>query len=245
MEEAAAVRRAALDAVGDVEPAPLRDAIQHRLSTGSMVPGVCSVLAVRALGDGSPSLDDGERALADPVANRAAGVQLIYDGLRLTRRLAHDQPWVPDVATNGHQPVDPVAAIDAGESTDDADAADLAILAADVLVARGFYLLARTEAADDAVAVVRAFGRDQTVRRETDDPSLDRNLEADVLELAVVAGATLAGTTPSPRLREYAASLASEPFPAAEAFREGVDVDALAALAAESCAEGVTTVGDQ
>ncbi|MHB9287649.1 hypothetical protein ACKVMT_11505 [Halobacteriales archaeon Cl-PHB] len=245
MEEAAAVRRAALDAVEDVEPAPLRDAIQHRLSTGSMAPGVLSVLAVRALGDGSPSLDDGERPLADPVANRAAGVQLIYDGLRLTRQLAHDQPWVTDVATNGHEPVDPVAAIDAGDATEDADAADLAILAADVLVARGFYLLARTEAAEDAVAVVRAFGRDQTVRRQTDDPSLDRNLEADVLELAVVAGATLAGTAKSPRLREYAASLAAEPFPAAETFCDGVDLDALAALATDSSAEGVTTVGDQ
>ncbi|MFB6312205.1 MAG: hypothetical protein ABEH64_13610, partial [Salinirussus sp.] len=82
----------------------------------------------------------------------------------------------------------------------DGDTADLEILAADVMVARGFYLLARTDAAGDAVGVVRSFGRDQTARRETGDPAIDRNLEADVLELAVVAGATVAGVEVPPEL---------------------------------------------
>lgn len=219
-----AVRRAALEAIEDVEPVPLREAIEAHVERGSAVPGVLTLYGVRAVAEGSSPIADGNGTLTEAVATRAAGVQLIFDGLRLTRELAHEEPWV------------------AG----DADVADLSILAADVLVARGFYLLARTEAADAAVGVVRAFGRDQTVRRETGDAGLDRNLEADVLDLAVVAGATVAGGTASPRLREYAADLAETPFPVAEVFfAEHADVDALATVAAESGTEGVTTVGDQ
>ncbi len=222
MDEAAAVRRAALAAIEDVHPDPLRATIERHLAAGSSVPGVFTLLAVRAVGDGSAPATDSP--LSDPVANRAAGVQLIYEGLRLTRRLAQDEPWVDG----------------------DADAADLEILAADVLVARGFYLLARTDAAEAAVDVVRAFGRDQTVRRETGDSGLDRNLEADVCELAVVAGVSLAGQAASPRLREYAAGLAEAPFPASADFFADVDADAMAAIAADAPAsEGVTTVGDQ
>ncbi|MFB6205332.1 MAG: hypothetical protein ABEJ05_02230 [Haloglomus sp.] len=170
MEEAAAVRRAATEAVGDVVPDALRSDIESRLADGSMVPGVLTLLAATAPSDG-PAAFDG----ADGLLERAAGVQLIYDGLRLTRELAHEDPWT--------------AAAGAG----DRDRGDMGILAADVLVARGFYLLARTEAADRAVAVVRAFGRDQTHRREDGDPSYDRNLERDVLDLALVAGITAAG----------------------------------------------------
>jgi len=225
MEDAVAVRRAALEAIEDVEPVRLREAIEEHVEAGSTVPGVLTLHGVRAVAEGSSPIADGDGALTETVATRAAGVQLIYDGLRLTRALAHDEPW----------------------ATGDADEGDLAILTADVLVARGFYLLARTEAADAAVGVVRAFGRDQTVRRETDDASLDRNLEADVLELAVVAGATVAGGTATPRLREYASELAESPFPVAEVFfGEHADLDTLATVAAESGGtEGVTTVGDQ
>lgn len=169
MEEAAAVRRAALGAVDDVEPAPLRERIETQLGDGSMAPGVLTILTVRALDTASTGGTDG--MLLDSVAERAAGVQLIYDGLGLTRQLADDEPW-----------------LSGGK-----DEADLAVLAADVLVARGFYLLARTEAADRAVGVVRAFGRDQTHRRESDDPSYDERLERDVLDLALVAGTTAAG----------------------------------------------------
>jgi hypothetical protein len=228
MEDAVAVRRAALEAVEDVEPAGLRAAIADHVETGSAVPGVFTLYGVRAVADGSSPVGDGDGDLTETVATRAAGVQLIYDGLRLTRELAQDQPWD-------------------GGNVEAADEADLAILAADVLVARGFYLLARTEAAEAAVGVVRAFGRDQTVRRETDDAGLDRNLEADVLELAAVAGSTVAGGTAPPRVREYAADLAVTPFPGVEAFfaEHGV-ADALATAAAESSGtEGVTTVGDQ
>jgi hypothetical protein len=224
MEDAVAVRRAALEAVEDVEPAPLRATIERHLNDGSMVPGVFTLHGIRAIADGSTSTAASGGGLLETVAGRAAGVQLIYDGLRLTRQLAQDEPW----------------------AAGDGDAGDVEVLAADVMVARGFYLLARTEAADAAVAVVRAFGRDQTVRRETGDTTLDRNLEADVLELAVVAGATVADTSAPPRLREYAADLAVTPFPAPADFFAETDPDALSAMAADaSGSEGVTTLGDR
>jgi hypothetical protein len=215
MEEAAAVRRAALAAVDDVDPARLHDRIEDRLEAASMTPGVCTLVSARAAGC------DGQ---LDGITDRAAGVQLIYEGLGLTRTLAHDDPW-----TNG-----------------DRGAADLDILIADILVSRGFYLLARTEAADAAVDVVRAFGTDQTVRRETDDPTLDRNLEADVLELGVVAGVTAAGRRPSPRLREYASDLAGDTLPAAETFAEDDVIETLTALAETDAAatDGVPTSAD-
>jgi hypothetical protein len=211
MDEAAAVRRAARHAVEDVEPEPLRERIESHLESASMVPGVLTLLCVRAFDDGTNTFAvDPAGDLADPVAERAAGVQLIYDGLRLTRDLAHEEPWA------GVQRAD---SDDRAEALRAADDADLAILAADVLVARGFYLLARTEAAGAAVGVVRAFGRDQTVRRRTGEDGLDRNLEADVLELAAVAGATVAGRTATPGLREYAAGLANgHPFGNEPAF---------------------------
>jgi hypothetical protein len=225
MEDDAAVRGAALDAIDDIDPDPLRDRIATQLTDGSMAPGVLTIRTVRALDDGTSTLVSSDGTLRDPVAERAAGVQLIYDGLRLTRQLAHDEPWVDG----------------------DRESADLAVLAADVLVSRGFYLLARTEAAEAAVGVVRAFGSDQTVRRETDDPSLDRNLEADVLELAVVAGATIGEGTASPRLREFAAGMVNgEPFGDAEAFFPETLTETIGALATEaSGSQGVTTSADQ
>lgn len=195
MDEAAAVRRAARDAVGDVEPDRLREHIDDRLADASMVPGILTLYCVRAF-DETRSLEGTVGSLADPVAKRAAGVQLIYDGLRLTRYLSRSEPWAETDRSRSR----------IGE-------ANVAILAADVLVARGFHLLARTEAADDAVGVVRQFGRDQTRRRTEEADSFDRNLEADVLELAAVAGTTIAGRQPTPALCEYAAGLANgHPF---------------------------------
>jgi hypothetical protein len=189
MDEAAATRRAALDAVGDVEPARLRERIERTLETGSMVPGVLTILSVRATTDGATGgATTGEDSLLDAVGRRAAGVQLIYDGLRLTRQLTHDEPW----------------RVGGGET------ADVDVLVADVLVARGFYLLARTDAAETAVETVRAFGHDQTVRETTGDASLDRNLEADVVNLAIVAGAGLREPALPPGVAELASTLAEE-----------------------------------
>ena len=188
MEDAAAVRRAARASVDDIEPERLRDDLRAFVDDGSMVPGVVTVLVARAHG-----------AEGDPLYERAAGVQLIYEGLRLTRSLADDEPWL------------------AG----DRETGDMHVLAANALVARGFYVLARTEAAGAAVGVVRAFGRDETERRARDAEAA--TLEADVLELAVVTGATAGGGEPTADLRTLAAELASAlgtPFPAETALDE-------------------------
>lgn len=176
MDDAAAVRRAASDAVGTVEPEPLRERLEAALEATSPVPGMLVVTSAGAV-DGGVEVD--------AIADRVAGVQLVYAGLRVTRRLARDAPW----------------------ATDGADAANLDVLAADILVARGAYLLAGTEASDAAVGVIRSFGRDQTIREGQEGP--DTDLEADVFELAAIAGATAIGPGTPPQLIQWAVDLAS------------------------------------
>ena len=217
MEAAVRARKAGRQAVRDVSPDPLRERIGALLEESAMVPGVlalASACAVEGVGPAgvAPEASDGDEERANEatssgattehvesvtdsakadtgpvgVEERAAGVQLIYEGLRLTRALADDPPWERD---RPHT-----------ESNID-------ILAADVMVARGFSLLARTEAADKAVETVRSFGRD-----ETDDQQgravPPHALETDVFELAVVAGTTMFDSTPSDALVAYAGKLA-------------------------------------
>lgn len=193
MEQAAICRRAARDAVQDIFPDRLQADIDDRLSEASMVPGALALLCARSADD---AVD------LEGVADRAAGVQLIYEGLRLTRTLAHEEPWI---------------------GSDDQTDANMDILAADVFVSRGFYLLARTEAATKAVETVQAFGRDQTLRRDAatdaDRTELDGSLERNVLELAVIAGVTATGTEPSAAYLAIADDLATEatqPFEVAD-----------------------------
>ena len=208
MDDAARVRDAAREALADIEPPRLRDALYDRLDDASMAPAVFSLLCARALGSGVD---------VDALAERAAGVQLIYEGLRLTRTLAHDEPWTTaDLETDLE--------------------ADLEMLAASVLVSRGFYVLARTEAADHAVETVRAFGRDQTHRREpgADAAALDRGLESSVFVLAAIAGATAVDVDPPTPLVEYATTLARDVdhrLPPAAATLDGTTPEQLAALA--------------
>ncbi|QLG27974.1 hypothetical protein HUG10_10580 [Halorarum halophilum] len=219
MDDAVRVREAAEGALADIEPARLRGLLAGRVADAEMTPGVLTLVSARAL---DPT------ATGDGVAERAAGVQLIYEGLRLTRRLAHEEPW-DDVD------LDAVGDV----------AADMDVLAADVFVARGFYLLARTDAAEKAVETVRAFGRDQTLRREAtreaERSALDRNLEADVFELAVVAGTDTVGADAPADLLTYAAALAGDDddrMPAEGALPESAG-DRIAALADERVASSV------
>jgi len=198
MEEVAAVRRAALAGVDDVEPERLRDRLTARLDDASLAPGVLTLVAEAAARG---------QAVEDSDEDRAAGVQLIYEGLALTRRLAHDDPW----------------------TTGDRDAADLDILIANTLVSRGFYLLARTDAAGAAVDVVREFGKDQTELRTTGDDSLDGNLEADICELAVVAGLTAGGHEPTPDRCAFGADLAADGLPEVDELLDGTVADELGA----------------
>ena len=214
MDDAVRVREAACEAVDDIEPDRLREVLFDRLSDAPMTPAVLTLVSARAPETGVDTDTDG-------IAERAAGVQLIYEGLRLTRSLAWAEPWTATADTEG-----------------DINA-DLDVLAADVLVSRGFYLLARTDAASRAVDVVRAFGRDQTLARGegADSEALDRNLEADVFALALVAGMTAVGATPSPAAVEYAAELGrdsdtdGELEPADAAFSEAT-AERIASLSA-------------
>ena len=207
MEPADSCRRAAFEAVADVEPPRLYDRIEAVLDGASMVPAALTLESATAAADGNvledPTDDRGPES--ETLLTHAAGVQLIYEGLRLTRTLAHDEPW-NDAETTGD--------------------GDLEILAADILVARGFYLLARTEAAGTAVRTVQAFGRDQTKRDDlldgdgsvddsdaVDPDAIDANLERDVLELAVRTGAATVGEPASPRLLAFAEKLARDVGP--------------------------------
>jgi hypothetical protein len=212
MDDAERARAAAEAAVADVEPEPLHEALSDRLASASMAPGALALLTVR-------TLDAGVDVDLDAVAERAAGVQLIYEGLRLTRQLAHDEPWA-----------------DADLTATPSIPADLEILAADVLVSRGFYLLARTDAADRAVEVVRSFGRDQTNRETASDPAtLDQELEADTLALAVAVGACAVDRYPPTPLVEFGREVARShegPFPPAGTVLSEAVVERFAALSA-------------
>ncbi|GGL49641.1 hypothetical protein GCM10009039_04720 [Halocalculus aciditolerans] len=156
-----------------------------------MTPGALTLFAARACGVTGVSAE---------LAERAAGVQLVYEGLRLTRDLVLDEPWVTE------------------DESEDLPA-DLDVVAADVLVAKGFRLLAETEASAAAVDVVRTFGREHS-------GSDDATLEVTVFELAAEAGASAADRTTPLALKQYTAGLAratGRPLPpAADALPENV-----------------------
>jgi hypothetical protein len=297
MDEPSQVRRAAREAVGETTPDRLQTHILRVLDTGSAVPGVLVLLSARtaANGDGEGGIEangsarergatDGAGpatatsadadidvpATDDAIARRAAGVQLIYDGLRVTRTLAAEEPW--------------------DDPNRDRTEADMAILAADVLVARGFHLLARTECAARAVGTVRRFGRDQAQQRagsdgsdmdpsertgagdigevgsagdvdtagevsDTGDSSFEGGLEADAIDLAVRCGVTAVGTDVPADLPAFAADLAAavenkderRGFPPTEEFVSSSVADDLATLLGERAAgmsEGVPPATD-
>lgn len=206
MDTAARARAAAREVVADIEPRHLREVLYDRLDDGSMAPGVLVLLSAQA---NQPAVD------LDSLAERSAGVQLIYEGLRLTRTIAHAEPWA-----------------DAEVSETDIDA-DIDILAADVFVSRGFYLLARTEAAAAAVETVQDFGRDQTLRGrpEADTGGLDRNLEADIFALAVRAGLTAVDADPSEDVLSYVSDVART---------EGDELSAATSVLSESTVSRLT-----
>jgi hypothetical protein len=215
MDDAARARNAAREALADIEPPRLRDALYERLDGASMAPAVFTLYCARAVN---------QRTEFEAVAERTAGVQLIYEGLRLTRTLAHDEPWRT-------------------ANVDGDIEADLEMLAASVLVSRGFYLLARTAAAEHAVETVRAFGRDQTLRREpgADAATLDGNLETSVFVLASIAGATAVGAETPAALVEYARTLGRRvdgDLPPAAVALDGTTTEGLAALATAGDGDG-------
>ncbi|MDZ7849757.1 MAG: hypothetical protein U5K70_02720 [Halodesulfurarchaeum sp.] len=209
MDEVAQARTAVREAIRGITPDRLRQSMNAHLLRASMIPGVLALLSASVV-----SGDTEERK----VMNRAAGVQLIYDGLRLTRSLVRAEPW------------------DGAEGTIEDD---LDVLAADVLVARGFHLLSHTEAADKAVETVREFGTEQTELRTGGTTA--RSLEANVFELAVIAGATATGKETPLSLRQYVVGLARShgepPLPSApEGLPDGI-VEAMARVGSPATGE--------
>lgn len=178
MDEAVHARAAAHDAIEDITPRALRNAIEYRLENATLTPAVLTRLSAHA------AHNTYEPAELD---KRTAGVQLIYNGLHLTRFLARTSPW----------------------DTTPTNTADIEILAAEVLVARGFSLLANTDAAPVAVTTVQTFGQHETTRVHhptTDIP--DSSLEANIFELAITAGLSATGTDRPSGTTEFATDLA-------------------------------------
>lgn len=127
-------------------------------------------------------------AVPEELDRRIVGVQYIYEGLRLTRTLSRCPPWYDEPGRD----------------------ANLEILAAEVLVAKGFSLIVWTEAMPTAVELLRTFGRDETNGRvERGDSVLThRGLETDVFQLSIVAGVTATGADPPDGSRIFATKLA-------------------------------------
>lgn len=206
MDETAHARAAFRDGIGDISPEPLYSRLEEVLKTSSMTPGALTVLTATALG---------ESIEGDSAARRSAGIQMSYEGLRLSRELIRTDPWAEG----------------------DTDAGDIDVIAAEVLVARGFEYLAHTVVADDVVEAVRRFGRDQTRREEpdADRPAIDRGLEKDFIRIAVVAGGDIALQTVTEDVTvladELADELGIEPMPDAETALEGLEDRITAAIA--------------
>jgi hypothetical protein len=207
MDETAHARAAFREGIDDIGPDALRTRLEEVLESASMTPGALTVLT-------ATTLDDAVEL--DVAARRGAGVQMSYEGLRLSRELIHTDPW----------------------TTGDRSEGDLNVIAAEVLVARGFEYLAHTGVAMDVVEAVRQFGRDQTRREtaaESDRASLDRRLEADFVRTAVRAGADVAlGTITDPIdavADELAEELGTDPLPGSETALVGVSERLSAAVA--------------
>jgi hypothetical protein len=204
MDETAHARAAFREGIEDISPDALRSRLEGVLESASMTPGALTVVTTTTLN---------ETAETDIAANRGAGVQMSYEGLRLSKELIHADPW-----SNG-----------------DRNEANLNAVAAEILVARGFEYLAHTGVAMDVVEAVRQFGYDQTLRETAADPTtLDGQLEADFVRIAVKAGVDIAlETIPEAAVaiaEELAEELGTEPLPGADTALVGVDERIAAAI---------------
>lgn len=210
MDETAHTRAAFQEGINDITPMALRSRLEDVLAAASMTPGALAVLTATTLEESV----EPERA-----ANRGAGVQMSYEGLRLSRELIHTDPW-----TNG-----------------DRDRADLNAVAAEVLVARGFEYLAHTGVAMDVVDAVRQFGTDQTYRETDPEPeALDRELEADFVRIGLKAGIDIAldsiPETAGTVADELADELGQNPLPHADTALVGVEERITTAIASADTA---------
>ena len=169
----------------DVEPPAFRQRLHTALADITLTPAVITVRTARAL---EPSID------LETCARRATGVQLTYEGLRLTRSILREERW-DSSATHSYY---------------------LDLLAAAVILSRGYYYIADTGVAKQSVEAARRFGRHQ-MYVQTGDPDATYSLEADFVAIAVNAGADLVVQTVPPSITAYGENLAhdigEEPLP--------------------------------
>ena len=155
------VRAASCSAVDEVKPTGLREIITSQIESDSPTFGLATIVVSEEVRhtDEAPIVVD----------SKAAGVQLIYEGLRLTQDLVRGNRW-----KHNEQKLN----------------TDMDLLAADVMVARGFYLLSHTKAAHKAVETIRAFGIAETEWSDapTGTPTRHMSLERNIFELAIIAG---------------------------------------------------------
>lgn len=215
MTESTAVREALTSTLADIEPPAFHERLTAVLADEPVTPGVLTVRTARVL---DPDIE------TEVGAMRGAGVQLSYEGLRLTRAIIRERSTPESISVDG---------IRNGDSPENQYYLDL--LAAEVLVSRGFYHLATTGVAGQAVEIVRRFGRNQTHELESGIHP-EASLEVDVIKLAVNAGMDLAGVE-SPALATVGDALATEleaePLPSPEAL-SGIEGRLTAAAGVES-----------
>ena len=161
MDAVSRVRVASCKAVEDVEPIRLREIITNQIEGDAPAFGLVTIVVSEKVGRTSE-----EPAIVD---NKAAGVQLIYEGLRLTQDLVRGNRW-----KHNEQKLN----------------TDMDLLAADVMVAKGFHLLSHTKAAHKAVETIRTFGITETKWSDKNDTTSVQHmsLEKDIFELAIIAG---------------------------------------------------------
>ncbi len=171
-----------------------RDVAMVRASVAELEPPLLrdrtfECLADRSMGAGRvvrhAAATVGGHAPKGPLDDRVVGVQLIYVGLGLIRELARGQPWAHDVKDTG----------------------DLDVLVAEVLVAKGFSLLASTAAAPKAVETVQTLARSETSRLNC--AAHRTPLEASIFELGVEAGVSAIETVSDEDLENLAQRVAT------------------------------------
>lgn len=196
MTDTTVVRETLAQSLADVEPPAFQERLQRVITDGSLTPAVLTVHAARAL---DPTAD------VDACTRYGAGVQLTYEGLRLTRSILDDEAWDLD---------------------GDRQTYYLDLLAAAVLVSRGYYYLADTGVSQDAVDAARRFGRYQTYAQNDRLAEDEYSLEADFVALAVRTGADFALGTVPPSITAYGESLADDigqdPLPDPDTALDGV-----------------------
>ncbi len=181
--------------IHDIVPKPFNERLAGILADRPLTPAAATVATGLAID---------RTADRDKLATLGIGVQLGYEGLRLTRRLIQQDSWL---------------------GTDRTTDEDIDILAAEVLVARGMNLLTRTGTVTQAVDVVKRFGQRAAFdRTETAGDGLG-TLEMDIIKLAVDTGADAVLQSVPPPIASLGAELATrldtDPIPEPEIALEG------------------------